>query len=157
MRDAKNALGVILIHQKRYEEAVAVLEPLANDIIYTSPDKSWGNLGWAYLEAGKPDQAIAALERAVAAQPNFCVGHYRLGLAFQRKGQHAAARDAFGRALAITVGECAKLQDAFAARARSLRALGSLPEAQADLERCRDLAPTTPVGKQCASDLARDR
>lgn len=157
MRDAKNALGVILIHQKRYEDAIGVLEPLANDIIYASPEKAWGNLGWAYLEAGKTDQAIQALERAVAAQPNFCVGHYRLGLAFQRKGQHAAARDALSRAVSITAGECAKLQDAFAARAASHKALGAQSEASSDFERCRDLAPSTPTGKRCASELAQQR
>src|SRR5262249_49393949 len=29
MRDAKNTLGVILIHQTKYDEAIAVLKPLA--------------------------------------------------------------------------------------------------------------------------------
>src|SRR5258705_12283763 len=33
-RDAKNTLGNILINEKRYDEAVAVPEPLANDIPY---------------------------------------------------------------------------------------------------------------------------
>jgi len=106
MRDAKNALGVILVNQGRYEDAIAVLEPLAKDIIYASPEKAWGNLGWAYLKAGKVDEAIAALSRAVAAQPNYCVGHYWLGVAFQKKNQHQAAREAFGRALEVPAGDC---------------------------------------------------
>ena len=157
MRDAKNALGVILVHQRRYEEAIAVLEPLANDIVYASPEKAWGNMGWAYLLWGKVDQAIAALERAVAAQPSFCFGHYWLGIAFQRKGDHAAAREALGRALGVPVGECAKLQDALAARAESLSALGMADEARADLVRCRDLAAQNPVGKKCAAALESPR
>src|SRR5262249_9568601 len=94
MRDAKNTLGVILIHEAKYDDAISVLKPLANDILYSSPEKAWGNLGWAYLERGNVDEAIDALRRAVAAQPLFCVGQYRLGLAFEKKGDEGAAREA---------------------------------------------------------------
>jgi type IV pilus assembly protein PilF len=153
MRDAKNTLGVVLINQKRYNEAIAVLEPLANDIIYGSPERAWGNLGLAYLESGKPDQAIEALNRAVAAQPNYCVGFYQLGRAYQAKGQHASAREAFDRALGIKAGDCGRLQDAFLARAESLKALGLGDEARSDLQQCRDLAPHTAAGKKCAKTL----
>ena len=48
LRDAKNTLGVVLVHEKKYDDAIGVLKPLANDILYGSPEKAWGNLGWAY-------------------------------------------------------------------------------------------------------------
>jgi Tfp pilus assembly protein PilF len=153
MRDATNALGVILIHQRRYKEAIQVLEPLSKDIIYGSPEKAWGNLGWAYLEAGRLSDAVNALKRSVAAQPSFCVGHYRLGLAYQKKGQHGAARQAFTRAVSIEQGDCGRLQHAFWARSVSLQHLGMHDEARKDLERCRELEPKTPVGKRCARKL----
>lgn len=153
MRDAKNALGVILVHQRRYDEAIEVLKPLAEDIIYGSPEKAWGNLGWAYLEAGRVNEAIAALKRSVAAQPAFCVGHYRLGLAYQKKGEHAAARQSFTTAVTIEEGSCERLQEAFWARSASLLHLGAKAAAEKDLERCRELAPQTPVGKQCGRKL----
>lgn len=153
MRDAKNALGVILIHQGRHQAAIDVLEPLSKDIIYGSPEKAWGNLGWAYLEAKRLDDAIHALKRSVAAQPSFCVGHYRLGLAYQKKGQHAAARQAFTRALSIEEGDCGRLQHAFWARSESLLSLGMKDEARKDLERCRELEPNTRVGVRCARAL----
>jgi type IV pilus assembly protein PilF len=153
MRDAKNTLGVILVNQRRYDEAIAVLEPLAKDIIYASPEKAWGNLGWAYLKAGKVDQAIDALTRAVAAQPNYCVGHYWLGVAYQKKNQHQAAREALTRALEVQAGDCGRFVDAMQARAESLKVLGLPDEARADLERCRDVAPKTAIGKKCAASL----
>ena len=52
-RDAKNALGVILVHEQRYDDAITVLKPLTEDLVYGSPENAWGNLGWAYLAAGQ--------------------------------------------------------------------------------------------------------
>lgn len=152
-RDAKNALGVILIHQKRYDDAIAILKPLAGDILYGSPEKSWGNLGWAYLEKGNTDEAIDSLRRAIAAQPLFCVGNYRLGLAYEKKNELGLAREAFSKAIDTERQECKRLQDAWSARARVLVKQGLKNEARADLEKCRELSSMTPVGQRCAAQL----
>lgn len=153
MRDARNTLGVILVHQKRYDDAIAVLKPLTEDIVYFSPEKSWGNLGWAYLESNRLDLAIDALKRSVAVQPLFCVGRYRLGLAFERQADYAAARDSFTKALETNQPECENMQDAYGARARVLMKLGLSSDARADLERCRDIATSTTIGRKCAAQL----
>jgi len=153
MRDAKNTLGVVLIHRAKPAEAIAVLEPLAHDMLYQSPEKSWGNLGWAYLEAGRSAEAVTALKRSVAAQPLFCVGHFRLGLAFEKQKEFAAAKQALTRAVSIEEGGCGKLQDAFWARARVSKELGDADEAQKDLERCKELAPSTAAGRACSAGL----
>jgi Tfp pilus assembly protein PilF len=149
MRDAKNVLGVILVHQRRYDEAIAVLK----DILYASPEKSWGNLGWAYLLKGRNDEAIDALRRAVAAQPLFCVGQYRLGLAYEKRGELDLAREALTRAVETDQPECTRLQDAFDARARIAEKRGLVDDARADLERCREIDARTPVGQRCAAQL----
>jgi type IV pilus assembly protein PilF len=152
-RDAKNTLGVILIHEKRYEEAISALKPLANDMLYATPEKAWGNLGWAYLERGNLEEAIDALRRSVAAQPLFCVGSYRLGLAYEKKGDLTLAREALSKALDTDQPACKRLQDAFSARARVLAKQGEKDEARADLKRCRELSGATPVGQRCAVEL----
>jgi type IV pilus assembly protein PilF len=154
MRDAKNVLGVILVHQKKYDDAVAVLKPLAEDILYASPEKAWGNLGWAYLSRGNTDEAIVALRRALTAEPRFCVGNYRLGLAYEKKGELSLAQEAFTKALETDRSECKQLQDGYAARARVAARVGSQDLARADLERCRDSGPATAVGKRCAAELS---
>jgi tetratricopeptide (TPR) repeat protein len=152
-RDAKNALGVILIHEHRYEEAIAALKPLANDMLYLTPEKAWGNLGWAYLERGSLEEAIDALRRSVAAQPLFCVGFYRLGLAYEKKGDLALSREALSKAVDTERPECKRLQEAFSARARVLAKQGFKDEARADLERCREIGSSTSVGQRCSVEL----
>ncbi|MBK8253253.1 MAG: tetratricopeptide repeat protein [Polyangiaceae bacterium] len=153
LRDAKNMLGVILVHRGRYEEAVTVLKPLANDILYNYPENAWGNLGWAYLLQGNSDEAIDALRRSIAAQPLFCVGAYRLGLAYEKKGDFGAAREAFTKAVETQAPDCGRLQDAFDARARVGSKLGLRDEVRADLTKCIDIGKQTPVGKKCAEQL----
>jgi type IV pilus assembly protein PilF len=150
-REAKNTLAVVLIHEQRYADAVSVLKPLTEDILYQTPENAWGNLGWAYLEQGSFDLAIDALKRSVAAQPVFCVGSYRLGLAFEHKQELTSALDAFTRALETDAPGCNSMQEAFAARARIQIKLGNLDSARADLDRCTALSGKTDAGKECSS------
>ncbi len=152
-REAKNTLAVVLIHEKRYADAIAVLKPLTEDILYQTPENAWGNLGWAYLEQGSFDLAIDALKRSVAAQPLFCVGSFRLGLAFEHKQEFTSSLDALTRALETDAPGCNSLQDAFAARARVRMKLGDLPAARADLDHCVALSGKTETGKECSATL----
>jgi len=152
-REAKNTLAVVLIHEKKYADAIAVLKPLTEDILYQTPENAWGNLGWAYLEQGAFDSAIDALKHSVAAQPLFCVGSYRLGLAFERKQELTSALDAFTRALETEAPGCNSLQEAFSARARVRMKLGDSAAARTDLDRCVALSGKTEPGKECSSML----
>src|SRR5262249_28318641 len=90
-RDATNMLGQILINEAKFKDAIGVLEPLTRDPAYVQPHFAWGNLGWAQLEDGQVDAGIVSLRNAVAAEPRFCVGYYRLGRAFDKKGDFALA------------------------------------------------------------------
>ena len=151
-REARNTLGVILVHEKKFAEAVAVLEPLTRDILYKTPESAWGNLGWAYLESGKLNEAEQALERSVAAQPRFCVGFYRLGLVQERKDHPEAAIESFTRALQAD-SRCAGLQEALLHRAKSYVRVAKHDLAQSDLSRCVELSQDTLAGKECAAIL----
>ena len=153
-REAKNTLGVVLIHAKKYDEAIGVLKPLSEDMLYQTPENAWGNLGWAYLEKGSLDAAIDALSRSVAAQPLFCVGNFRLGAALEKKKQYTEALEAYGRALETEAPACKGLQDAFLGRGRVLVKLGRGADAAADLRKCKELLPTSAAGKECSSILA---
>lgn len=148
-REAKNTLGVILVHRRSYDDAIAVLKPLSEDILYASPQMAWGNLGWAYLEKGDVDLAIDALRRSVAAQPAFCVGNHRLGLAYEKKGDLQAAKAAFTRAIDTDRPQCQRIQETWEGRGRVHHQLGLVEEARRDLERCTKLSAATPSGARC--------
>jgi Tfp pilus assembly protein PilF len=152
-REAQNTLGVILIQEKKYEEAVKVLDPLAHDILYQTPWDAWGNLGLAYLENGKIDDAVTALKRSVTAEPRFCVGNYRLGLAFEKKGDLNSAQKALSQAVETNRPECQALQDAFEARGRVYSKSKNCELAKGDWERCRDISPDSPAGMRCVASL----
>jgi len=156
LRDAKNLLGQILILEDRPKEAIAVLEPLTKDPAYESSYLAWGNLGWAQVKAGMVDEGIASLRNATT-EPRFCVGHYRLGMAFAQKKDFAQAEQAFTQAVTVDLDQCQKLQDAWMERGKARKELGKVADARADLEKCRDLAKETHAGKECATLLAQLR
>lgn len=151
---AQNTLAVVYIHQNKNEEAVRVLRPITENILYPTPEIAWGNLGWAYLNLDQTTEAIAALRRAVAAQPLFCVGNYRLGVAFHRQGQLEASRDALDRALETDAPGCGSLQDAYLERARVHLALGEVEMTRADLDRCLSLQKGNATGRSCGQLLS---
>jgi Tfp pilus assembly protein PilF len=153
-REAKNTLGQILILEKRYPEAIAVLAPLTKDPAFESSFLAWGNLGWAQVLAGQIDQGIESLKNSIT-EPRFCVGYYRLGAAYEKKGDFAAAEQALTSALAVDAPECKSLQDAWQARGEARLRLGRAADAKADFETCRDISKETLTGKTCVESLAR--
>lgn len=150
-RDAKNLLGQTLVNEKRCKEAIQVLEPLTKDPAYVHPYFAWGNLGEAQLCEGQVDAAITSLKNAVA-EPRFCVGHHRLGLAYEKKGDVAAAEASFTSAVTADPA-CDGLQDAWWGRCRVRKQLNN-PDWKKDCEKCREISAETPTGKLCVKTLA---
>ena len=149
-RDAKNLLGQTLVNEKRCKEAIQVLEPLTKDPAYVHPYFAWGNLGDAQLCDGQVDASIASLKNAVA-EPRFCVGHHRLGLAYEKKRDLPSAEASFTNAVTADPG-CENLQDAWWGRCRVRKQLGNA-EWKKDCEKCREISAETPTGKLCIQTL----
>jgi tetratricopeptide (TPR) repeat protein len=105
------------------------------------------------VQNGQVDAGIASLRNAVT-QPRFCVGHYRLGIAFEKKGEMQQAEVALTQAVSVESPDCQNLQDAWEARARVRMKLGRSADARADLEKCRDISHDSRTGKACVSALA---
>jgi type IV pilus assembly protein PilF len=149
-RDATNLLGQVLVDEKRCKEAITILEPLTKDPAYVHPYFAWGNLGAAQLCDGQVDVAIVSLKNAVA-EPRFCVGHHRLGLAYEKKGDLPNADASFTNAVSADPA-CEGLQDAWWGRCR-IRSRSGNVEWKKDCEKCRDISAETTTGKLCIKTL----
>lgn len=90
-------LGSIYIDQKKYKEAVAILQKgvainqIDSDLKY--------KLGVALLLSGKPDDAVLQLEDALKFVPDFPEAYYWLGQAYAKKGNKDLAKQAYENAL----------------------------------------------------------
>ncbi len=65
------------------------------------------NLGLILRQAGRSEEAVAALERAVQVSPEQPLFFNELGIAYRSNGQFAKAREAYERALALDAGYAA--------------------------------------------------
>jgi tetratricopeptide (TPR) repeat protein len=151
--EVENSLGVVLVHQRRYDEAISLLRATAANILNRTPYLAWGNLGWAYSEKQQYREAIEALLQSVRHQPRFCLGYYRLGKAYLETRDFERAEVALTRGLEVTDAGCKGLQDAWHLRGETRAKLGRRQEAIADFERCVELSADTLAGRACQGYL----
>jgi type IV pilus assembly protein PilF len=151
--EVENSLGVVYVHQKRYDEAVSILREAATNIVNRTPYLAWGNLGWAYLEKGQYPDAVSALTQSVRLQPGFCLGYYRLGKTFLALREFERAEEALTHGLEVPNEECNNLQDAWHLRGEARAQLGLRQDAIADFERCVELSADSEAGRACQGYL----
>jgi type IV pilus assembly protein PilF len=149
----ENNLGVVLLHQKRYEEAIELLKKSSGEVMNREPWLAFGNLGWAYIEIGEYDKALDALKRAMFDQPKYCVGLYRMGQAYYLKGDYPAAIKVLTQATEIPAEGCNQIQEAHHLRGMSFLRLEQLDEARTALTRCTEINRESRVGMECQEAL----
>jgi arylsulfatase A-like enzyme/Flp pilus assembly protein TadD len=100
------ALGIIMIDNGRYDEAVDLLNRSLSKIDFDP--ETWNYLGVAYWNTGRFDQALAAYERALRLDENYAIvfnnrGSLFLSRFFEGKKPEdlARARGDFGRAVEL--------------------------------------------------------
>jgi serine/threonine-protein kinase len=128
-----------LTFQERHAEAInyyhrcVALRPLNSGI--------WRALGNASRKVGRHRQAIAALRRSAAVQPDHAPIHADLARALLAGDHPLEAERAASEALRLQPG----LAIAHGWRGRALQELGRLDEALAELERCHELGSKNPM------------
>ena len=149
--EAENSLGVLLIHMKKYDEAIALLKAASSQVLNREPWLAMGNLGWAYVENGQYDEAIDVLRRSLFEQPLFCVGRYRLGQAYYKKGDFETARPNLEEAVKESDAGCHMMQEAQHLLGMVYLRLEDDEAALAAFERCSSIDSTSELGVQCLS------
>ena len=82
-------LGLALYKQKRYADAAIIFDQLKT---YKPDAKTYNYLGESYLESGKPDESIEALNSALGHNPDFDKARYNLGRAYIKQGNRDLAQ-----------------------------------------------------------------
>lgn len=79
-------LGSLTVRRNaEYRSAISIW----TDVVTKRPDNARGhtNLGFAFDEAGRSDEAIAEYEQALRVEPGFATAHRNLGVALLRRGR----------------------------------------------------------------------
>lgn len=150
---AQNNMGVLLIHQKRYDEAISILQKSSSEVMNKEPWLAFGNLGWAYIETGELDKAIEALKRAMFDQPKYCVGLYRLGQAYYLKKEYDTAQTHLTSALSIPEPGCDQIQEAHHLLGMASLRQNLLEIAKQSFEQCVRINRLSETGKACDKAL----
>ena len=151
--EIRNSHAVLLMQQRKFDEAIVELRVAASDLLYTTPYLAWANLGLAYLDKEDYPQAISALEQAVRLQRDFCLGYLRLGRAYLATEDFTRAETALSRVVEVDNETCNTTQEAWQLRGEARAGLGHRDDAAADFERCVELGQETDSGHACRHSL----
>ncbi|MCP4197153.1 MAG: tetratricopeptide repeat protein [Proteobacteria bacterium] len=151
---ARNNLGLLLIHLKKYQEAADMLKASAEEVMNHEPWLAMGNLGWAHIELGEYDLAISWLRRAMFDQPKYCVGMFRMGQAYYMKKEYTKAEVLLKQALEIPEQGCDQIQDAYYFLGMAYLRLGKDHQAKRTFGKCVNISQISDNGILCAEVLA---
>lgn len=143
---AHTALGAVRWDAKEYKDALSNYEAIARAPARpgSPPDPNRGaalyRYGFCLADAGKTDEAIAALQQALSANGPAAESHYQLGLMYGRKNDHVRAIAEFREALKGAASDAA----INAALTNSLIASGLAADAMKQADVTLKLAPQDP-------------
>lgn len=91
--DARNNLGIVLAERKAWDEAIREFEAAAANVMYTTPERAYFNLGEAYRAKGDTARAEGAYRRALQANDRYAPAYTALSgvLGGQGKWNDAAS------------------------------------------------------------------
>ncbi|MHB1011697.1 MAG: tetratricopeptide repeat protein [Desulfobacteria bacterium] len=91
--DARNNLGIVLAERKAWDEAIREFEAAAANVMYTTPERAYFNLGEAYRAKGDPANAERSYRRALRANDRYAPAYTALSglLGGQGKWNDAAS------------------------------------------------------------------
>ncbi len=93
--------GLILVKKGKTEAGVELLEEaLERDPGSTMAYQTWNNLGLAYLQAHRCEDAIEAISKSLSLKPDYYNAMYNLGLAYEACGRPTDAVRAYNDFLA---------------------------------------------------------
>jgi type IV pilus biogenesis/stability protein PilW len=99
--DARNNLGIVLAGRKAWDEAIREFEAAAANVMYTTPERAYFNLGEAYRMKGDPLNAEGAYRRSLRANEQYAPAYVALSAVFGRQGNWNDAASVLTRCVEV--------------------------------------------------------
>ena len=85
--DARNNLGIVLAQRMKWDEAIREFEAAAANVMYTTPERAYFNLGEAYRAKGDPASAEKAYRSALRANGQYAPAYMALSSVLGGQGK----------------------------------------------------------------------
>jgi len=99
--DARNNLGIVLAERKEWDKAIREFEAAAANVMYTTPERAFFNLGEAYRAKGDPARAEDAYRRALRANERYAPAYIALSAVLGGQGQWKDAASVLTRCVEV--------------------------------------------------------
>ena len=99
--DARNNLGIVLAGRKAWDEAIREFEAAAANVMYTTPERAYFNLGEAYRVKGDPANAEGAYRRALRASEQYAPAYIALSAVLGGQGKWKDAASILTRCVEV--------------------------------------------------------
>lgn len=99
--DARNNLGIVLAERKSWDEAIGEFNAAAANVMYTTPERAYFNLGEAYRAKGDPANADRAYRRALRANERYAPAYTALSGVLGGQGQWIEAATVLARCVEV--------------------------------------------------------
>jgi tetratricopeptide (TPR) repeat protein len=90
--DAFHNLGSAYAEQGKWEEAITAYKKALAQALYTSPENTYNNLGYAYWALDRRKEAEEAFRAALQLEPKLVPSHFWLGVLLQKEGRKDEAK-----------------------------------------------------------------
>jgi type IV pilus biogenesis/stability protein PilW len=88
---AKLNYGSLLLAEQRWDEAITVLEPAAEDPEYRERARARHNIGWAWFNKGDMVKSRDSFQQVLRTHPSFCPALHTLAMVSEAEGQQKDA------------------------------------------------------------------
>jgi len=102
--DARNNLGILLAERKEWDKAIREFEAAAENVMYTTPERAYFNMGEAYRSKGDPARAEAAYRQALRANELYAPAYGALSAVLGSRGKWNDAASVLQRCVGLLPG-----------------------------------------------------
>jgi type IV pilus assembly protein PilF len=99
--EANNSLGVAQDKLGNFETAITYYKKAVSNLLYSTPDKPYINMGNSYYRLGRYDEALYVYKEAIKRAPDLSLPYLRMALCYNKMGRYGDAALAMTQALKL--------------------------------------------------------